>query len=132
MSAHIGRMEKLIEAMKWEAEGGGRVRDITAGEVYANTASSIQIFERLYAEKDRFDHSQVTLLRGLKERAKAYCAAGLKAKTTPLNAVVLGGGPVGMRTAVEMALMGHKVTVMEMRDTPARTSHVPGVSAPVA
>ena len=34
--------------------------------------SSLEIFEHLYAHKHKFDHAHVTLLRGLKERAKSY------------------------------------------------------------
>ena len=30
----------------------------------------------------------------------------------PLEVVVLGGGPIGMRAAVEMALLGHKVYLL--------------------
>ena len=34
--------------------------------------SSLEIFEHLCAHKHKFDHAHVTLLRGLKERAKSY------------------------------------------------------------
>ena len=33
-----------------------------------------------------------------------------------LRVLVAGGGPVGLRAAIEMALLGHKVTVYEGRD----------------
>ena len=34
----------------------------------------------------------------------------------PLSVVVLGGGPIGLRAACEMALLGHRVTLLEARD----------------
>ena len=34
----------------------------------------------------------------------------------PLRVLVLGGGPIGLRAACEMALLGHKVTLLEARD----------------
>ena len=43
------------------------------------------------------------------ERARSY--AELR-NAAPLEVVVLGGGPIGMRAAVEMALLGHKVYLL--------------------
>lgn len=34
---------------------------------------------------------------------------------TPLNCVVIGGGPVGIRLAIELVLGGHRVTIFEKR-----------------
>ena len=34
----------------------------------------------------------------------------------PLRVLVLGGGPIGLRSAIEMAMLGHKVTLLEARD----------------
>jgi|EP00908_Phaeocystis_cordata_P008275 hypothetical protein len=116
MSSHIERAANLIEALKWVGKDG-RVTDITAEEVYANIERSYDVFEHIYAQKEKYDHVHVTLLKGIKERVKNY---GNLRVTTPLDVVVLGGGPIGMRTAVEMALLGHKVTVLECRDRCSR------------
>ena len=37
-----------------------------------------------------------------------------------LRVLVVGGGPIGLRSAIEMALLGHKVTILEARDTCSR------------
>ena len=37
-----------------------------------------------------------------------------------MNVVVLGGGPIGLRAAAEMAMMGHRVTLLESRDGVSR------------
>eukprot|EP00964_Phaeocystis_antarctica_P099370 scaffold65211_cov58-Phaeocystis_antarctica.AAC.2 len=43
------------------------------------------------------------------ERARSYLELR---NAAPLEVVVLGGGPIGMRAAVEMALLGHKVYLL--------------------
>lgn len=34
--------------------------------------------------------------------------------------LVIGGGPIGLRAACEMSLLGHKVTLVERRDAVSR------------
>ena len=107
MSTHVAHGTQLIEALPWAATEGAR--GITAQEVHANCARSLDVFEQLYAQKHKFDHAHVSLLRALKERARSYAEMRSAA---PLEVVVLGGGPIGLRAAVEMALLGHKVAAL--------------------
>ena len=94
----------------------------------------------LYAERDSLAFSQLTLLKTLQARGKRYRPLKKYARETmiinensltdlsklpseahpPLKVTVLGGGPVGLRTALEMALLGHKVTVLEARNVCSR------------
>ena len=52
--------------------------------------------------------------------AEAPSAASAASGGRPLNVVVLGGGPIGLRAAAEMAMMGHRVTLLESRDGVSR------------
>ena len=91
---------------------------ITAEVIYDSVAHSVDVFEQLRTERDRFNTSQRTLLKTLRQRQERY--APLRTSVVPGTVVVLGGGPIGMRAAVEMALLGHSVSVLESRDTCSR------------
>ena len=53
---------------------------------------------------------------GAAAAAAAAAGRGVGEKNGALRVLVAGGGPVGLRAAVEMALLGHKVVVLESRD----------------
>ena len=143
MSAHIARMHELIEALKWtvhDPANGDLVRlhfhddgvDLSAADIYKSLGRSMQIFGHLYAARDDFSHAQLSCLKTLKGRLERYrelrtthpsaggASSASGAAHRPLRVTVLGGGPVGMRAALEMALLGHRVTVLEARDTCSR------------
>lgn len=40
----------------------------------------------------------------------------------PLQCLIVGGGPCGLRTAIELAYLGAKVVVVEKRDTFSRNN----------
>ena len=91
----------------------------TAVALYRSLDRSVDVFRQLRSERDRFNTSQRSLLKTLWQRYERY--APLRgARHVPSAVVILGGGPIGMRTAVEMALLGHSVTVLESRDTCSR------------
>ena len=41
---------------------------------------------------------------------------------SPLQGLIIGGGPCGLRTAIELAYLGAKVVVVEKRDTFSRNN----------
>jgi hypothetical protein len=58
---------------------------------------------------------QKQLLDKLSElRNKRHAEAG-PSPVAPLRVLILGGGPMGLRCAVELALLGHTVVVLERR-----------------
>ena len=143
MSAHIRRMDELVEVLEWTVhdptnneivrlhfhDGLSAADDLGAADIYHSLERSMQVFTHLYALRDNFSHAQLSLLKTLKTRLDRYAELRISrpasasslpstpASTTfphaPLDVTVLGGGPIGMRAAVEMALLGHRVTVLE-------------------
>lgn len=49
-----------------------------------------------------------------KASAKAYKRD--LAKFKPLNVLIIGAGPVGLRLSIECAFLGHRCTIVEKRD----------------
>lgn len=47
--------------------------------------------------------------------SKSRIEVGAHTKSRPLRALVVGGGPIGMRVAIELRLSGHEVQVLEKR-----------------
>ena len=117
---------------------------VTAADIHRKIDRSMSVFLHLYAERDSVSFSQLTLLKTLHTRGKRYRPLRKYARDSiildersladtelrmvmadasahpPLKMTVLGGGPIGLRTALEMALLGHKVTVLEARDVCSR------------
>ena len=150
ISTHIGRMDEIIESLEWTVTHQGESHtlkfgkadgQVTAADIHRKISRSMEVFMHLYAERDSLAFSQLTLLKTLQARGKRYrplkkyaretmiinedSLTDLKAITVadappPLKVTVLGGGPVGLRTALEMALLGHKVTVLEARNVCSR------------
>ena len=64
---------------------------------------------------------QAQLLKTLHERKQSGAYAAASAATTAgrpvLRALVMGGGPIGLRCAVELAMLGHSVLALEQRAT---------------
>ncbi|KAG7274445.1 hypothetical protein CRUP_033601 [Coryphaenoides rupestris] len=58
----------------------------------------------------------------LKDRMTTWKAKALPTLRSSRSSVVLGRGPCGLRTAIELALMGSKVVVIEKRDSFSRNN----------
>jgi len=61
------------------------------------------------------DFKRGHLLRVISKKIKKFWSQATLKSCENLKVVIVGGGPVGLRAAVEMALLGADVTVLEMR-----------------
>lgn len=82
--------------------------------------SGCQMLSRLReALLDQLQFRQRKLLHTLHARATqgeyATAAVAVAAGSAPLKAMVLGGGPIGLRCAIELAMLGHSVLALEQR-----------------
>ena len=82
--------------------------------------SGCQMLSRLReALLDQLQFRQRKLLHTLHARATqgeyATAAGAVAAGSAPLKAMVLGGGPIGLRCAIELAMLGHSVLALEQR-----------------
>jgi len=118
ITAHVRRAERLIVGRKWADATMGKLRDLTAEEVYHNISKSVDVLNMLLIEMDLLDHRNRQVLTTLRARREAYVRWIPQAPE--LRVLVLGGGPIGFRTAIEMALLGHKVRLIEKRDSVTR------------
>ena len=82
-----------------------------------------QIYEALASGIGRRAHALGDLWKALdaKRTDEVYHAAG---RCASLSTVVVGGGPAGLRTAIECALLGSHVTVLEKRDNYGRNNQL--------
>ncbi|XP_051755749.1 F-actin-monooxygenase mical2b isoform X16 [Ctenopharyngodon idella] len=99
--------------------------------------STLQAFNIMcsYLELDPLEHS--TFYSGLKSMMTCWKAKALWSKLDKrashkeykkgkacegIKCLIIGGGPCGLRTAIELALLGAKVVVIEKRDTFSRNN----------
>lgn len=66
--------------------------------------------------------SPVTLLTKEEVLSTRLEAAECLSPLSPLQCLIIGGGPCGLRTAIELAYLGAKVVVVEKRDTFSRNN----------
>ena len=66
----------------------------------------------------KLNYSQSSLFVQLQKRLnqEQYRNRREAATRRPLRVLVVGGGPIGLRNAIELALMGHSVRVVEKRN----------------
>ena len=124
MSAHVARMDALIAALHWKSSSGRRLEGLTAGMVRAAAGSSEAIASEIYREvAHKASHKSKRVLDTLHARSKLshqYALTKAADGGRALKVLVAGGGPVGLRAACEVAMLGHAVTVMEPRDECSR------------
>lgn len=99
--------------------------------------STLQAFNIMcsYLELDPLEHS--TFYSGLKSMVTCWKAKALWSKLDKrasnkeykkgkacegIKCLIIGGGPCGLRTAIELAFLGAKVVVIEKRDTFSRNN----------
>ncbi len=120
MSTHVRRMDDLLVAMNWKsAEDGHRYSQLSVEAIRANAASSEAIANQIYRKvAPKAAHKHKRVIDTLHARTKVYLQYSLATAEggKPLRVLVAGGGPVGLRAAIEVAQMGHRVTVIEPRD----------------
>ena len=104
--------------------------------VSADLLEVMSIFEQLCASLDINTHNYKTVYQSLTARLTFWKAKNLwnkiekKAKhvdyknkpCAKLKTVVVGAGPCGLRTAIELALLGAEVIVIEKRDSFSRNN----------
>ena len=92
-------------------------------QVYCCIERSLDVFLQLAAQRHCFSHKARELIDTVQRRRERYALFACRAQQPgppPLHVLVLGGGPIGLRTACEMALLGHHVSLLESRDAVTR------------
>lgn len=102
----------------------------------ADLLEVISVFEHLCQSLDINHHNYKTIYQNLTARLSFWKAKNLwnkiekKAKhvdyknkpCSKLKAVIVGAGPCGLRTAIELALLGAEVILLEKRDSFSRNN----------
>ncbi|KAL6074477.1 [F-actin]-monooxygenase mical3 [Balamuthia mandrillaris] len=79
--------------------------------------SSQQIYAAIATKTQSLNHSTAALYKLLDRRRASIRSllSSSSASSSPLKVLVIGGGPGGLRTAVEASLMGAEVIILEKR-----------------
>ncbi|XP_077569900.1 F-actin-monooxygenase mical2b isoform X5 [Stigmatopora nigra] len=117
-----------------ESDGGKLFEDFVQASTCKGT---LQAFNVLCRQLDLDPAEHDTFYDSLKAKVTSWKAKALWSKldkrmshkeyknaqaTVGTRCLIIGGGPCGLRTAIELALMGSKVVVIEKRDTFSRNN----------
>ena len=122
ISAHLHRFDALLGSLLLAAGNTNRtMSDLVKAHYAASDRVSTDTFKYLNSGRNRqkLPFSAHALLDGLNTRRETYANKGYTSGT-PLRVLVLGGGPMGLYAACELALLGHTVSVYECRDETCR------------
>ena len=118
ISAHIGNAHRLFDALGC-VDGDG----VAVGTITAQLPTSMGVLELLNdaasAQAAAMTSMHRSAIATLAKKAESTCPYRIEPQLCQ-QVLVVGGGPIGLRAACEMALLGHKVTLWERHDSVTR------------